>query len=246
MTTRMGRWCCPSVRAAERGGSRSPKWLYVQGQGGVFRVRKVLLTFALALLLAVAATGVALAADTFEPNDTVSDAYRIYSGPKTSYIWSSTDVDYFRVFIWGGCEFKATLTVPASKDFDLDLLDASGNLLATSRNGAGVAEQLTYTPGADMWVYLKVYGYQGAYDQSNPYVVWAGWTDPGEVAVKFSTSYRTFSLGKRNAPRGSPSERHVSGPDLERHALRVRKQGSGEPCGNQILHQQRVRYLQVL
>ena len=55
-------------------------------------MRKVLLTFALALLLAVAATGVALAADTFEPNDTVSDAYRIYSGPKTSYIWSSTDV----------------------------------------------------------------------------------------------------------------------------------------------------------
>lgn len=44
-----------------------------------------------------------------------------------------------------------------------------------------------------MWVYLKVYGYQGAYDQSNPYVVWAGWTDPGEVAVKFSTSYRTLA-----------------------------------------------------
>lgn len=72
-------------------------------------------------------------------------------------------------------------------------MNSTGTVLAGSYNGAGLSEQFTYTPSSSMWGYLKVYGYGGAYDASNLYVVWAGWTSSTEVAVQYSTSYTNYA-----------------------------------------------------
>lgn len=53
-------------------------------------------------LVCFAESPYAFATDTFEPNGTIADAYRLYAGPKASYVSTSTDVDYYSVYMWGG------------------------------------------------------------------------------------------------------------------------------------------------
>lgn len=141
------------------------------------------------LLLLFIAPTMSFATDPFEPNDTMADAYRIYAGPKVSYISSSTDIDFFKVWIWENLEFRATLTVPAYKDYDLQLLNSVGTFLVGSYNGPGQSELITYTPSSDMWVFIKVYGFNGSYDTTNTYTVGAGWTSPKEVTARITFDY---------------------------------------------------------
>lgn len=146
-----------------------------------------------ALLVCILPVRMALAADTFEPNNTIAASYRIYAGPKDSYISTSTDVDYYGIYLWSGCEFKATLTVPSGRDYDIQLVNSSGTVLAGSYNGVGVSESFTYTPSSNMFGYLKVYGVSSSYDATYSYRVWAGWTSPTEIAIKYSTSFVNYS-----------------------------------------------------
>lgn len=57
------------------------------------------------VFLQIVFVGRVAVAETFEPNETVGTAYRMYAGPKSDFISTSTDVDFYSVWIWRNLEF---------------------------------------------------------------------------------------------------------------------------------------------
>ncbi|NBI31157.1 M4 family metallopeptidase [Chengkuizengella marina] len=108
--------------------------------------------------------------DTFEPNNTLSDAYSISSGESyTSYISSSSDVDFYTFTTGGSGDISIDLT-SLPKDYDIYLLNSSGAELDKSINANTSSESILYTAsGADTF-YIQVVGYNGA-NSTNDYVL---------------------------------------------------------------------------
>ncbi len=107
--------------------------------------------------------------DTYEPNDTLAQAYAVNSGTAyDSYIYSSSDVDYYKFTINQTGVIGATLTnLPA--DYDLALLNSAGTQVASSTNGSTTSESISYNATATGTYYLKVFGYNGANSQTVKY-----------------------------------------------------------------------------
>ncbi|HVO31295.1 MAG TPA: pre-peptidase C-terminal domain-containing protein, partial [bacterium] len=78
------------------------------------------------------------------------------------------DQDCFSVYQISGGTLSVTLDqLPA--DFDLELLDPSGTLVASSRNAGLTAESITFTAtSSGNWI-VRVVGYDGARSASFPY-----------------------------------------------------------------------------
>jgi len=95
----------------------------------------------------------------------------------TGTIGTSTDSDYFRVTLPGYGTVTVDVTVPSTKDYDVKLYNSSGTLLASSTKNTGVAEHLTWTnsSASSVYVYIRVYGYNGAYSTTLPYQLVATW-----------------------------------------------------------------------
>ncbi|KDA54790.1 hypothetical protein EG19_09070 [Thermoanaerobaculum aquaticum] len=114
-----------------------------------------------------------------EPNGSTSSANVISTSGTTvtGYIGSSTDVDYFKVTVPGYKTLTVDLTVPSTKDYDVKLYNSSGTLLASGTNGTGQAEHVTWYNSASTSrvVYIKVYGYNGAYSTTLPYYLKTTW-----------------------------------------------------------------------
>ncbi len=114
-----------------------------------------------------------------EPNGSTSSANVISTSGTTvtGYISSSTDVDYFKVTVPGYATLTVDLTVPSTKDYDVKLYNSSGTLLASGTNGTGQPEHVTWTNSASTSrvVYIKVYGYNGAYSTTSPYYLKTTW-----------------------------------------------------------------------
>jgi chitodextrinase len=107
-----------------------------------------------------------LDADTFEPNDTISSAHSINLDTTESYIFSSSDVDYYHIFGDVIGSLNISLNSPNYKDYDIYLYSSSGNLLA-SGSGIGNYDQISYrNSGGDY--YIKVVG-NGDYSTSMSY-----------------------------------------------------------------------------
>ncbi|MFS1512046.1 M4 family metallopeptidase [Chengkuizengella sp. SCS-71B] len=108
--------------------------------------------------------------DTFEPNNTLSDAYSISSGVSyTSYISTSSDVDFYTFTTGGSGNISIDLT-SLPLDYDLYLFNSSGVELDKSINGSTSSESILYTAsGADTF-YLQVVGYNGA-NSTNSYIL---------------------------------------------------------------------------
>ncbi|MDX8363781.1 M4 family metallopeptidase [Cytobacillus sp. IB215665] len=106
--------------------------------------------------------------DTFEPNDSLSEAYSVTSGDRyTSYISSSTDEDFYTFTTGGAGEITVDLTnVP--QDYDLFLLDENGSTLDKSENARTSDESITFSASGEDTFYVKVIGYNGA-NSSSPY-----------------------------------------------------------------------------
>lgn len=117
-----------------------------------------------------AAVGIgSTAQDTYEPNNTVSQAYAISFGQGyNSYIFSSSDIDYYKVSPTTAGKITVNLTNLAG-DYDLYLVNSSGTVLAKSENGSTTSETFTYSNTAAGTFYIKVIGYNGAYSTSKAY-----------------------------------------------------------------------------
>lgn len=114
-----------------------------------------------------------------EPNGSTSSANVISTSGTTvtGYIGSSTDVDYFKVTVPGYKTLTVDLTVPSTKDYDVKLYNSSGTLLASGTNGTGQPEHVTWTNpySTSRVVYIRVYGYNGAYSTTSPYYLKTTW-----------------------------------------------------------------------
>ncbi|MEW9500948.1 M4 family metallopeptidase [Jeotgalibacillus marinus] len=131
--------------------------------------------------------------DTFEPNNTLSEAYEVASGEaNTSYISYANDDDFYKFTTSGAGEISIDLTnVP--KDYDLFLLSSDGSTLDKSENANTSNESITYNASGAGTFYVKVIGWDGA-NSTSPYTLTVSYPEEvvseGEWLVE-ETSYDT-------------------------------------------------------
>ena len=88
-----------------------------------------------------------LAVTELESNNSIRAAQNIASTPASvkATIASRSDTDYFKVTVPAGGRVVATLTPNATSNYNLQVYNANGTLLASSSQGTGLKEQLTIT-----------------------------------------------------------------------------------------------------
>lgn len=115
-------------------------------------------------------TGGSSSGDLYEPNNSTTQAYAISSGVSySSYIYSSSDVDYYKFTVPSSKSISISLTT-LPKDYDLYLYNSSGTQVARSINGSTTSESITYSASAGTY-YIKVIGYNSAYSTSSKYTL---------------------------------------------------------------------------
>jgi len=108
-----------------------------------------------------------------EPNGSTSEANSLSVAPiaVTGKISSTTDNDYFKIYVPAGKKMTFTLKVPSGKDYDLYVYNSSGSLVAKSENGTGATENITITNSgtSQALAYVRVKGYNGSYSTTATY-----------------------------------------------------------------------------
>ncbi|MCF6137488.1 M4 family metallopeptidase [Pseudalkalibacillus berkeleyi] len=110
--------------------------------------------------------------DTYEANDTLATAHGPIASGTTynSYIWSSSDVDYFKFDAVDSGNISVSLSnLPG--DYDVYLYNSAGSLLAQSENGGTTSESISYSATGAGTFYVKVVGYNGASSTSTAYAL---------------------------------------------------------------------------
>jgi hypothetical protein len=135
---------------------------------------------------------------TYEPNESITTAYGpIASG--TTYIsklCTSTDIDYYKFTTGTSGNINIYCSVPAGKDYDVELLNSSGVKVASGVNGTGAAENFNHNGAAGNY-YVKVFGYNGSYDQTNTYTLKATYLTsdtPPTISITAPTNGSTVSV----------------------------------------------------
>ena len=111
------------------------------------------------------------APDPFEPNNTLGTAF-LLNTPGTTvwpYICPTTDVDIFQIsnsYLTPDIMINMNV-LPA--DYAMDLLDASGTIVATSVNPGLTPEVIFYQNGPVQTYYIRVYSQTGAFNPAAPY-----------------------------------------------------------------------------
>lgn len=106
--------------------------------------------------------------DTYETNNTLATAY----GPLTSgtiynsYIYTSTDIDYYYFNTAAAGTISISCTVPL--DYDIYLYNSSGTQLA-SASTLKATETITYNASSAGKFYIKVVGWRSAYSSTSTY-----------------------------------------------------------------------------
>ena len=130
--------------------------------------------------------------DSYEPNDNFSEAYGpLSSGSSYSgKICSSSDVDWFKVNITSAGTIALSSTVPSYNDYDLELYDSSYTQIASSTNGSGASELISYSATTTGNYYIKIYGFGGSSNTSNSYTLtytYTGTATPTPTATPSGT-----------------------------------------------------------
>jgi len=116
----------------------------------------------------------ALAYDPYEPNGTMSSAYRVISDEDYyGYVDPSGDIDYFYIDIVPALSGKLNIylgSIPSGRDYDLYLYSSTGTLLASSTNASNADELISRTGTTPGKYYMKVIGKSGSYHSSDSYL----------------------------------------------------------------------------
>ncbi|MGB7604857.1 MAG: pre-peptidase C-terminal domain-containing protein, partial [Lutisporaceae bacterium] len=106
------------------------------------------------------------------PNGTTTAAYGPLTSATTynSYIYSSTDIDYYH-FTTGATGTISVTLGNLPYDYDLYLYNSAGTQVASSLNGGTTSETITYNSTAVGKYYVKVIGYSGVYSTSVAYAL---------------------------------------------------------------------------
>jgi serine protease len=105
------------------------------------------------------------------PNDSTAQAQAIANANTivNAAMSSSSDSDYYRVSLPGGRTLTATLIPNPNSDYDLDIYDSSGTLVASARAGTGVVDVATYQYFGRVSAnyYVRVFYYSGGTGTTN-------------------------------------------------------------------------------
>ena len=95
--------------------------------------------------------------------DTIATAVKLATnvGSVTGTVSAKTDVDYYAVTLAAGQTLTVGMTGPSGTDYDLNLVNASGTVLAKS-TGSTSTESMSYTATTATTVYVKVFSYSGS------------------------------------------------------------------------------------
>ncbi len=139
--------------------------------------------------------------DTYEPNNTIAQAYGPLASGTTyiSYLSSNTDLDYyyFDISTLGQVTIDLSNIGAPSSDYDLELYDASGQFLGGSW-GTTATEQIKFQPVSTGRYYILVFPYSGA-DPARPYYLKAQYNGALGAGDIFGTVYGNGSP-KPNVP----------------------------------------------
>lgn len=126
----------------------------------------------------------------YEPNDTLATATPAMYGTYSTYINSSTDVDYFSFKAGTKGINRVELVPPAGKNYDITIYDSSKNILAAGIRESGASENVIFevTPGSTY--YVKVNGVNGDFSSSNTYTLTIS-----NVTLKTETQYQYDNNG---------------------------------------------------
>lgn len=130
--------------------------------------------------------------DNYESNNTLTAAKSIAVNTDIkAMIGTSTDVDYFKFSNTSTQKkIKVTLTgLPA--DYDLALYKSNGTRVGISQNSGTTSESIVYNTTSVGTYYIKVYGYNGAYNSSSCYTL--------KAAIS-STNFRKDGVGFEEEP----------------------------------------------
>lgn len=141
--------------------------------------------------------------EAYEPNDSFAAASTslISGNSVTAKISSSTDVDYYSINVASVGTISISMVPPTNSDYDLELYNSAYSSVASSTNGTGITETVSFSvsPGA---YYIKVYGYQNAFDADNTYSLTATWSTSGSGGGGgTSSSWASVSVGGDNYSR---------------------------------------------
>jgi serine protease len=104
------------------------------------------------------------------PNDSIATAHAIDNNNTivNAAISSSSDSDYFRVIRPAGRSLTVTLIPNPTSDYDLELYNSLGTLIAASRFGTGVVDIVTVTATSHSAThYVRVIYYSGGTGSTN-------------------------------------------------------------------------------
>ena len=129
-----------------------------------------------------------LCPDSYEPNDLFSEAANVfqnltnsnYNTSINSFIWSSTDIDYYTLVLENAGTLEIDLTsLPA--DYNLDLYAMNQSQIDNSSTLGTVSEHLTYnyTAGTPTVVYIRIYGDAGVFNACDAYTLSIDWVPDG-------------------------------------------------------------------
>jgi serine protease len=99
-----------------------------------------------------------------ESNNTLATAQAINANPAlVNGSLATGDVDYYAITLAAGKTLSATLTPPTTADFDLYIHNSAGTQLASSVQGTGVVDAVSYTNSgsASITIYVRVLRYSG-------------------------------------------------------------------------------------
>lgn len=199
---------------------RTPPPRHPVAAWGTCLITGIVFLAAVGVMTALPAQALSVAAcpaDPYEPNDNFFEAYLIAPGVEYSaHICPSHDEDWFQFSASAGQQITVDLygilgdNLPA--DFDLYLFHPSGGM-ATCSAQAGVApEQLVFTATETGFYRAGIWGYEGAWSETDPY--WVQVTLSGGAATSTPTATRTPTVTRTRTPTATrtPTVTHTPTP----------------------------------
>ena len=120
--------------------------------------------------------------DTNEPNNSSLSAALLPLGTANAgFICTPSDVDWFRILVDRPGMLTVTLSVPAGKDFELELYGPNALWVDGSYNPPGENERIDFPAQQAGTYWARTYGYpigSGSFSADQPYEIVAGLGDP--------------------------------------------------------------------
>ncbi|MCD9022971.1 DUF4832 domain-containing protein, partial [Cohnella silvisoli] len=135
--------------------------------------------------------------DSYEPNNEKTSAVEIQAGDDFySYIQSSDDRDWYHFHTLQSQEVEVRLDVASSQDYELSIINESGQTVRSGKKGKGKPEKLTFTTVPNQKYYVVV---EGAYSYSHGQQPYHLIVDTLTSQLNYDTAYAGATLGSMKA-----------------------------------------------